>query len=59
MQLRYLDKAIAVVLGFVGGKIILDFAGLEIPTEASLAIVTSVLGVGVGASLLNPGTGDD
>ena len=46
------------MLGFVGGKIILDFAGLAIPTEASLAIVTSVLGVGVGASLLNPGSGD-
>ena len=59
LQLRYLDKAIAIVLGFVGAKIILDFAGLAIPTEASLAIVTSVLGVGVGASLLNPGSGDD
>lgn len=28
--------------GFTGANIILDFAGLAIPTEASLAILTSV-----------------
>lgn len=100
-ELRYLDKSVALVLGFVGAKIISDFAGewvpllpprccccclhccclllllrrccshtlaftpartsatptaagYHVPTDVSLGVVTSILGVGVGASLLLP-----
>ncbi|KAL4853820.1 Thylakoid membrane protein TERC [Chlorella vulgaris] len=58
-ELRFLDKAVALVLGFVGGKILADFVGYHVPTEWSLGIVASILGVGVGASLLSPGTKAD
>lgn len=44
--------AVAVVLGFVGAKILADFGGYHVSTEASLAVVAGVLGVGVGASLI-------
>jgi len=54
-RLVYLEKAVAVVLGFIGLKIIIDFAGHPIPTEVSLAVVVTILGAGVGASLLHPG----
>lgn len=47
--------AVALVLGFVGGKILADFGGYHVPTDASLAVVASILGLGVGASLLLPG----
>lgn len=54
-ELRYLDKAVAVVLGFIGFKMILGFSHVaEIPTDVSLLVVASVLGGGVGASLLLP-----
>ena len=53
-ELRYLDKAVAVVLGFIGAKMILGFADFEIPTDLSLLVVAGVLGTGVGASLLLP-----
>ena len=33
---------------------IAEYAGAEIPTEASLAVVVTMLGGGVGASLLLP-----
>jgi predicted tellurium resistance membrane protein TerC len=46
---------VALVLGFVGGKILADFGGYHVPTDASLAVVASILGLGVGASLLLPG----
>ena len=47
--------AVALVLGFVGVKIVADFGGLHLPTEASLGVVASILATGVGASLLLPG----
>lgn len=54
-ELRYLDKAVAIVLGFIGFKMILSFTHLvEIPTDVSLLVVAGVLGSGVGASLLLP-----
>ena len=40
----------ALVLGFIGVKMIAEYAGAEIPTEASLAVVVAMLG-GVDASL--------
>ncbi len=51
-KLVYLEKAVALVLGFIGLKIIIDFVGYPIPTEVSLGAVVTILGVGVGASLL-------
>jgi TerC family integral membrane protein len=57
-KLKYLDKAVALVLGFVGAKIIAEFAGAEVPTDVSLGIVAAILTTGVGASLLHA-DGDD
>uniref|UniRef100_A0A1D2ABY5 Thylakoid membrane protein TERC, chloroplastic n=1 Tax=Auxenochlorella protothecoides TaxID=3075 RepID=A0A1D2ABY5_AUXPR len=57
-ELKYLDKAIAAVLGFIGCKILAEFAGLEISTAASLLVVVGLLGVGVLTSL-GGGCGDD
>lgn len=53
-KLQYLDKAVAIVLGFIGAKIIAEYLGLDIPTDVSLAAVAAILSVGVGASLLLP-----
>ncbi|GFH08266.1 uncharacterized protein HaLaN_03201 [Haematococcus lacustris] len=53
-ELRYLDKAVAVVLGFIGVKMTLDFVDINIPTDVSLLVVGLVLGSGVAASLLLP-----
>ncbi|WVZ96009.1 hypothetical protein U9M48_041702 [Paspalum notatum var. saurae] len=50
-DLEYLQPAIGVVLGFIGTKMIFDFFGYHIPTEASLAIVTTCLSGGVILSL--------
>ena len=57
-NLRYLDKSVALVLGFIGVKMIADFGGYHIDTQESLAIVVGLLSVGVGASLIIPG-GDE
>uniref|UniRef100_A0A0D9WC63 Uncharacterized protein n=1 Tax=Leersia perrieri TaxID=77586 RepID=A0A0D9WC63_9ORYZ len=48
--------AIGVVLGFIGTKMIFDFFGYHIPTEASLAIVTTCLSGGVILSLRKAST---
>ncbi len=53
-ELRYLDKAVAVVLGFIGVKMLLGLADVEVPTTESLLVVGLVLGGGVVGSLLNP-----
>ena len=54
-DLAYLDKAIAVVLGWVGGKMVYEFGtGSEVSTGVSLGVVAAALGVGVAASLLAP-----
>lgn len=53
-ELRFLDKAVAIVLGFIGVKMTLGFADVDIPTDVSLLIVGLVLGGGVAASLLLP-----
>uniref|UniRef100_A0A7S0WEG9 Uncharacterized protein n=1 Tax=Pyramimonas obovata TaxID=1411642 RepID=A0A7S0WEG9_9CHLO len=50
-DLEYLETSLGGVLAFIGGKIIADVAGYEVPTPASLLIVTSMLGVGITASL--------
>ena len=54
-ELRYLDKAVAAVLGGVGVKMIGEYAtGVEVPTGASLGLIAALLGAGVGASLWLP-----
>lgn len=53
-ELRFLDKAVATVLAFIGVKMILEFADVNIPTNVSLLVVGLVLGTGVGASMLLP-----
>ena len=51
-KLKYLEKSVAVVLGVIGGKILVEFAGVDVPASASLAAVVAILGGGVAASLL-------
>ena len=50
--LKFLDKAVAAVLAWVGGKMIFEFfSGVEVSTALSLGVVVACLAVGVGASL--------
>ena len=58
-ELEYLQTAVAAVLGFVGCKMVVEFGGVEIPTEASLAVVVGMLGAGVALSLAKKDDGDD
>ena len=58
-ELKYLEPAVALILGFIGAKLILEYMGICVPTEASLGVVLSLLGVGVGASLLDNDPPDD
>ena len=51
-ELQYLDKAVAVVLGFIGFKLIAEYFGYELPTELSVGVVITMLGTGVLASVL-------
>lgn len=50
-DLKYLEPAVAVVLGFIGSKMILEYFGYHIPTEVALSVVATLLGTGVGASV--------
>mmetsp|Transcript_984 Transcript_984/g.2270 ORF Transcript_984/g.2270 Transcript_984/m.2270 type:complete len:399 (-) Transcript_984:57-1253(-) len=52
-ELQYLEKAVAVVLGFIGGKLIAEYFGVNISTELSLGVVVTMLGGGVAASVLD------
>ncbi|KAK7279404.1 hypothetical protein RJT34_24456 [Clitoria ternatea] len=52
-ELKYLQPSIAVVLGFIGFKMILDYFGFHVSTEASLGFVASSLTIGVVLSLAN------
>ncbi|XP_039022248.1 thylakoid membrane protein TERC, chloroplastic-like [Hibiscus syriacus] len=54
-DLEYLQPSIAVVLGFIGCKMILDFFGFHISTEASLGFVATSLSAGVLLSLAKKG----
>lgn len=51
-ELKYLEPAVAIVLGFIGTKMIVEYLGVQVPTEISLAIVATLLGGGVIASVL-------
>jgi predicted tellurium resistance membrane protein TerC len=50
-ELKYLEPAVAVILGFIGVKLVLEYFGINIPTEYSLGVVLSLLGVGIAASV--------
>lgn len=58
-ELKYLEKAVAVVLGFIGSKLILEYFGVIISTEVSLGVVVFMLGGGVAASLLDKDDEED
>lgn len=52
-DLVYLEKSVALVLGFIGSKMIAETAfGYEIPTNIALLTVATVLGGGIGLSVL-------
>ncbi|KAG1656887.1 hypothetical protein FOA52_000680 [Chlamydomonas sp. UWO 241] len=53
-ELRFLDKSVATVLGFIGVKMCLGFAGIKIPTDTSLVLVALTLAAGVGLSIALP-----
>ena len=50
-DLKYLEPAVAVILAFIGGKMIAEYFGYALPTEVALAVIVSLLGLGVGLSL--------
>ncbi|CAO2839567.1 unnamed protein product [Amaranthus hypochondriacus] len=51
-ELEYLQPSIAVVLGFIGLKMILDYFGFHVGTEVSLGVVATSLTAGVLLSLI-------
>ncbi|KAK4583453.1 hypothetical protein RGQ29_026258, partial [Quercus rubra] len=51
-DLEYLQPAIGIVLGFIGCKMISDFFGFHVSTEASLGVVATCLSGGVLLSLV-------
>ncbi|KAL7529175.1 hypothetical protein ACHAXR_002831 [Thalassiosira sp. AJA248-18] len=50
-DLKYLEPAVAVILAFIGSKMIAEYYGYTLPTEVALAVIISLLGLGVGLSL--------
>ncbi|KAL9235988.1 hypothetical protein vseg_010704 [Gypsophila vaccaria] len=51
-DLEYLQPSIAIVLGFIGLKMVLDFFGYHVGTEVSLGFVATSLTTGVLLSLI-------
>lgn len=51
-DLKYLEPAVGIVLGFIGSKMIGEYFGYEVPTEVALGVVAVVLSGGVGLSIL-------
>lgn len=50
-DLKYLEPAVAFVLGFIGWKMIAEYFGYIIPTELALCVVAGLLATGVGLSV--------
>jgi len=50
-DLKYLEPAVALVLGFIGSKMIAEYAGFAIPTAIALGIVATLLGSGIALSV--------
>lgn len=53
-KFRFIKHSLAIVLAFIGVKMILLYWHIHLPTAISLAVIISVLGSGVLASLLIP-----
>jgi len=51
-DLVYLEKSAAIILGFVGLKLVLEVAGYEISSAISLGVIVFTLGAGISLSLL-------
>ena len=51
-DLVYLEKAVALVLGFVGVKLGAEVLGVEVSSALSLGVIVTTLGGGVGLSLI-------
>ena len=58
-DLEYLEPAVAVVLGFIGSKMIAEYFGFEIATEVALAFVATILSGGIGLSIWSRDQGTD
>ncbi|CAJ1946286.1 unnamed protein product [Cylindrotheca closterium] len=54
-ELEYLETSVAIILGFIGSKMIGEYFGFEVPTEVSLGVVFSLLAGGIGLSLWEQG----
>lgn len=52
-DLKYLEPAVAIVLGFIGSKMIAEYVGYTIPTQLALLVVGGVLSGGVALSVLD------
>jgi len=52
-DLEYLEPAVAVVLGFIGSKMIAEYFGYDIRTDVSLFVVATLLSGGIGLSILS------
>lgn len=50
-DLKYLEPAVAVVLGFIGSKMIAEFFGFVVPTAVALGVVATFLGSGIALSV--------
>jgi len=50
-DLEFLEPAVAVVLGFIGSKMVAEYFGFAIPTEYALGVVAAFLSFGVFASV--------
>mmetsp|Transcript_61953 Transcript_61953/g.85166 ORF Transcript_61953/g.85166 Transcript_61953/m.85166 type:complete len:223 (-) Transcript_61953:69-737(-) len=53
-ELPFLRPSVALILGFVGLKMVAEFCHFTISTGASLTVITMLLGLGVALSLLIP-----
>jgi TerC family integral membrane protein len=51
-ELKYLEPAVAVILAFIGGKMIAEYFDYAVSTELALTVIVSILGLGVGASMM-------
>lgn len=51
----YLEQAVAIVLGFVGVKLLAQGAGYDVGTGISLSVVAIVLSLGIGLSVIDKG----
>ena len=50
-DLKYLEPAVALVLGFIGSKMIAEYVGVVIPTAFALGVVATLLGSGIALSV--------